>query len=68
MKIRCSALGRLMTAPRNKTEVLSQTAKSYIQELVLEEKFGIYVRNKRVILAGIFTMFTNLKKGFWINN
>ena len=41
MKIRCSALGRLMTAPRNKTEVLSQTAKSYIQELVLEHKYGI---------------------------
>jgi hypothetical protein len=28
MKIRCSALGRLMTAPRNKTEVLSKTAQS----------------------------------------
>ena len=41
MKIRCSALGRLMTAPRTKTETLSKTAKSYIQELVLEEKFGI---------------------------
>jgi hypothetical protein len=41
MKIRCSALGRLMTAPRTKTEILSKTAKSYIQELVLEEKFGI---------------------------
>jgi hypothetical protein len=41
MKIRCSALGRLMTAPRNKSEVLSKTAQSYIQELVLEEKFGI---------------------------
>ena len=41
MKIRCSALGRLMTAPRNKTELLSQTAKSYIQELVLEHKYGI---------------------------
>ena len=41
MKIRCSALGRLMTAPRNKTELLSQTAKTYIQELVLEHKYGI---------------------------
>jgi hypothetical protein len=30
-----------MTAPRTKTETLSKTAKSYIQELVLEEKFGI---------------------------
>jgi len=34
-------LGRLMTAPRNKTELLSQTAKTYIQELVLEHKYGI---------------------------
>jgi len=41
MKIRCSALGKLMTAPRNKKELLSQTAKSYIQELVLEHKYGI---------------------------
>jgi hypothetical protein len=41
MKIRCSALGKLMTSPRNKTELLSQTAKSYIQELVLEHKYGI---------------------------
>jgi hypothetical protein len=30
-----------MTSPRNKTELLSQTAKSYIQELVLEHKYGI---------------------------
>jgi len=41
MKIRCSSLGKLMTAPRNKKELLSQTAKSYIQELVLEHKYGI---------------------------
>jgi hypothetical protein len=41
MKIRCSALGRLMTAPRNKTEVLSKTAQSYIQELVLEESLAL---------------------------
>ena len=41
MKIRCSALGKLMVSPRNKTELLSQTTKSYIQELVLEHKYGI---------------------------
>lgn len=41
MKIRCSSLGKIMTEPRSKSEVLSQTAKSYIQELVLEDLYGI---------------------------
>jgi len=41
MKIRCSALGKLMTSPRTKGEVLSQTAKTYIQDLVKEEFLGI---------------------------
>lgn len=41
LKIRCSALGKLMTAPRSKAETLSKTAKSYIQELVLEHKYEI---------------------------
>ena len=41
MKIRCSSLGKLMTASRSKTEKLSKTAQSYIQELVLEHKYGI---------------------------
>ena len=41
MKIRCSAIGKIMSAPRNKSEVLSQTAKTYIHELVLQDKYGI---------------------------
>jgi len=41
MKIRCSALGKIMTNPRSKGEVLSQTCKSYIQELALEDIYGI---------------------------
>lgn len=41
MKIRCSAIGKIMTTPRSKGEVLSQTTKSYIKELVLEHKYGI---------------------------
>ena len=41
MKIRCSALGKLMTSSRNKGEVLSQTAKTYIEELVKEDVLGI---------------------------
>jgi hypothetical protein len=41
MRIRCSQVGKLMTASRSKGEVLSQTAKTYIQELALEKKYGI---------------------------
>jgi hypothetical protein len=41
MKIRCSSLGKIMTAPRSKSEVLSQTAKTYIEELAKEHLFGI---------------------------
>lgn len=41
MKVRCSAIGKIMTSPRSKGEVLSQTTKSYIKELFLEYKYGI---------------------------
>jgi len=39
-KIRASASGKLMTAPRNKTEVLSETTKSYLKEWLISKKFG----------------------------
>ena len=41
MKIRCSSLGKIMTSPKSKGEVLSQTSKTYLKELAIEEKFGI---------------------------
>ena len=41
MKIRCSSIGKLMAASRSKKEQLSKTAKSYIQDIVLEHKYGI---------------------------
>lgn len=40
-KIRCSAIGKIMTNPRTKGEFLSQTAKTYIEEEVLRAKYGI---------------------------
>ena len=40
MKIRSSALGKIMTNPRKKTEVLSAGCKTYIKELVKEDLFG----------------------------
>jgi len=41
MKVRCSQIGKIMTNPRKSGEVLSQTAKSYVEEIVLKEKYGI---------------------------
>lgn len=41
MRIRCSALGKIMTSPRTKGELLSETAKSYIQDLFKEKELGI---------------------------
>lgn len=40
-KERASAIGQIMTNPRSKTEVLSETAKTRIEEKFLEDKFGI---------------------------
>lgn len=40
MLIRCSSLPKIMTAPRSKSEVLSETAKSYLKELAKEDFYG----------------------------
>jgi len=42
MKIRCSAIGKIMTSPKLKGELLSQTTKTYLQELAIAEKYGIH--------------------------
>ena len=42
MKVRCSQIGRIMSNPRTKGERLSQTTKSYILELAIQEKYGIH--------------------------
>jgi hypothetical protein len=38
LKIRCSSIGKIMTSPRSKAELLSATTKTYIKELVLEHE------------------------------
>ena len=42
MKVRCSQIGKIMTNPRTKGERLSLTTKSYILELAIQDKYGIY--------------------------
>lgn len=41
IKFRCSSLGRLMTEPKSKSEVLSVGAKTHIRELAAEEILGV---------------------------
>ena len=40
-KIRCSCIGKIMTNPRSKTETLSQTTKSYVDEWIMEQVYGV---------------------------
>ena len=41
MKYRCSSLGKLMTSPRTKSELLSETAKTYIQDYFKEKECSL---------------------------
>jgi len=40
-KARCSSLGKIFTNPRSKAETISETTKTYLEEWVLEAKYGI---------------------------
>jgi len=40
-KIRASAAGKIMTKPRSKSEVLSKTTKSYLEEWTKEQIYGV---------------------------
>ena len=39
-KIRCSAIGQIMTNPRNKSELISETAKAHVIEWHVSRKYG----------------------------
>ena len=45
-KIRASASGKLMTEPRNKSETLSETTKTYVKEWLIEKIYGIRKETK----------------------
>ena len=42
IQFRCSGLGKLMTSPRSKGEVISETAKTFIEDVFREKEYGIY--------------------------
>ena len=40
-KIRASASGKVMISPRNKTELISETTKTYVKEWLIEKIYGV---------------------------
>mgnify|MGYP002737635159 CR=1 FL=1 len=40
IKIRCSSLGYIMTDPRSKSEVLSETCKGHLADIMVQHKYG----------------------------
>jgi hypothetical protein len=40
-KARCSSLGKIFTNPRSKSETISETTKTYLEEWMIEQRFGI---------------------------
>lgn len=40
-KARCSSLGKIFTNPRSKSETISETTKTYLEEWMTEQLFGI---------------------------
>jgi hypothetical protein len=75
-KCRASALGKLMTSPRSKSETLSQTTKSYLEEWVKEQIYGVKKQiNSKYIQKGLALEDTAIEfysvaenKGFMIKN
>ena len=54
MRFRCSSIGKLMTEPKSKSEVLSVGAKTYIRELAAQEIFGVdFVVSSKAMEKGI---------------
>jgi len=56
-KVRASASGKLMTNPRNKSESLSETTKSYLYEYLKEQIYGV----KKEISSKYLTKGINLE-------
>lgn len=53
-KLRASAAGKLMTNPRKKGEVLSETTKTYLQEWTKEQIYGVkHVITSKYLTKGI---------------
>jgi hypothetical protein len=72
---RCSALGQIMTEPRSKSEVLSETCKNYLTQLYVEKYYGrTYDIENKFVSKGLLveedslTLFSRNKGEVFIKN
>lgn len=72
---RCSSLGYIMTEPRNKNELLSETCKSHLIEIYIYGKYGRkaevvnkYIQKGLMVEEDSITLYSRVKKKFFAKN
>lgn len=75
IKFRCSSLGHLMTEPRSKSEVLSETTKTHLIDVFVSNKYGrkTDIQNKYItkgleVEEDSLTIYSRYKKQFYVKN
>lgn len=72
---RCSRLGDIMTDPRAKSELLSETCKKYLTEVYIDVKYGRkkdiknkYIEKGLLVEEDSFTLYSMFKKTMFVKN
>lgn len=74
-KFRCSSLGALMTEPRSKSELLSETTKEELVKVYVKEVYGRdkeisskYIEKGQAVEEDAITLLSRVKKKFFVKN
>lgn len=75
IKFRCSSLGYLMTEPRSKNEMLSETTKTHLTDVFVSNKYGRntdihskYINKGLAVEEDSITLYSRLQKKFFSKN
>lgn len=75
IKIRCSSIGYIMTDPRTKSEVLSETCKGHLADIMVRAKYGRQtdIANRYTIKGNLveedsITLYSRVTKTFFKKN
>jgi hypothetical protein len=72
---RCSSLGYIMTEPQKKTEILSETTKTHLIDVYVQNKYGRqsdisnkYIQKGLQVEEDSITLYSRVKKNFFKKN
>jgi hypothetical protein len=72
---RCSSLGHIMTEPRSKSEVLSESCKTHLADVFVSAKYGRnsdianrYVKKGTMVEEDSLTLYSRVKRLFYTKN